>query len=208
MQRAIEGDRRNHQELETLNMSSASNPNCQPNANNQFEGNGVENPINGYQPLIAPNQGRNKFWIFEWVSIHPPWNSGVTMPGIQCQNAQCFKKLMTKLFWPISDFLWPCLPNYKVDDRPSDDASIRHEFRVSTGENRLWTRQNVILHVFYRHIILAVEIRYTCLTERIACCQCCYEEKLCYLHAVHEHILTSSNCWTLAYLVRVCLLYI
>ena len=46
----------------------------------------------------------------------------------------------------------------------TDDASSRHEFRVSTG--RRWDLKPVILHVFLRHILLLpIEIRYTCLTE-------------------------------------------
>ena len=45
----------------------------------------------------------------------------------------------------------------------TDDASLRHEFRVSTGSRYIW---NPPLHVFlHRIFLLPVEIRNTCLTE-------------------------------------------
>ena len=43
-----------------------------------------------------------------------------------------------------------------------------------------------------------------CSRPRIACCQCCHEEKLCYPHAISGHLLTSSICRTqcIIFLIR------
>ena len=47
-----------------------------------------------------------------------------------------------------------------------DDASLRHEFQVSTGDVRFKTSQYVILRVFLRHtFLLPIAFRNTCLTE-------------------------------------------